>query len=98
MIGGCQLVQVRGAPTFRVAPVPEVSQRLGGRLLDFSLGGSSPSTQKFQLSVERSADGGTFGPLSCGHGRWEGEQRRGLGEVGGWVGGLTHLFPGSLFS
>ena len=90
MIGGCQLVQVRGAPTFRVAPVPEVSQRLGGRLLDFSLGGSLPSTQKFQLSVGRAADGGTFGPLSCGHGG------RGAGEASGVVGGLTQLFPGSL--
>ena len=92
MIGGCQPVQVSGAPTFRALPIPAGWPLAVPRyLLDFSLGSSSPSTQKFQLSVGRAADGGTFGPLSCGHGVG-GERPRGV------VGGLTHLFPGSFLS
>ena len=81
MIGGCQPASLSLSPPSDTniqqcrTRAPEVSPRVGegDRFWpDLSLlGAGSPSTQ-----FGRAADGGTFGPLSCGHavgggGEWE---------------------------
>ena len=83
MIGGCQPSSLSLSPPSdtniqqcRTTRVPEVFCHQGGRRRyvfgqTSLLGAGSPSTQ-----FGRAADGGTFGPLSCGHavgggGEWE---------------------------